>query len=87
MQVSLFLFGLIAWSADGFTSPTFAVTSQTTSSRSQLSMVLEKPKQKKLSKLEILKVSSDHLVHPLQEVRAFGVGWVLRFCGHRFYRF
>ena len=32
-------------------------------------MVLEKPKQlKKLSKLEILKVDSDHLLHPLKEV-------------------
>ena len=33
-----------------------------------LSMVLEKPKEKKLAKIESLKVESDHLVHPLQEV-------------------
>ena len=54
----------------------FAFTSSTkglytaTSSSSQLSMVLEKPKEKtgkKISKLEILKVDSDNLIHPLKE--------------------
>lgn len=34
---------------------------------SQLSMVLEKPKVKKMPKIETLKVESDHLIHPLQE--------------------
>lgn len=38
-------------------------------SSSALSMVLEKPKEKKISKLEQLKVNSDHLIHPLKEVR------------------
>jgi len=41
-------------------------------SRSSLSMVLEKPKQKKLAKIEELKVASDHLLHPLREVRPSG---------------
>ena len=31
-------------------------------------MVLEKPKEKKLAKIETLKIESDHLVHPLKEV-------------------
>ena len=44
------------------------VASKATSS-SSLSMVLEKPKEKKISKLELLKVQSDHLIHPLKEVR------------------
>jgi len=38
-----------------------------------LSMVLEKPKAKQLSKLEELKISSGHLVHPLKEVRFVSV--------------
>jgi hypothetical protein len=38
------------------------------SSRSQLSMVLEKPKVKKLAKIESLKIESKGLVHPLKEV-------------------
>jgi hypothetical protein len=38
------------------------------SSPSQLAMVLEKPLEKKLAKIEELKIASDHLVHPLQEV-------------------
>jgi hypothetical protein len=45
------------------------VQKSTTSSSSTLSMVLEKPKkEKKLSKLEILKTKSDHLTNPLKEV-------------------
>jgi hypothetical protein len=32
-------------------------------------MVLEMPKEKKIAKLETLKVVSDHLIHPLPEVR------------------
>jgi hypothetical protein len=35
---------------------------------SSLSMVLEKPKPKKLPKIEQLKIDSNHLVHPLIEV-------------------
>jgi hypothetical protein len=39
-------------------------------SKSSLSMVLEKPKiDKKISKLEQLKIDSHHLVDPLKEVR------------------
>jgi hypothetical protein len=38
-------------------------------STTRLSMVLEKPVQKKLAKIEELKIASDHLVHPLLEVR------------------
>lgn len=41
-----------------------------TTRASALSMVLEMPKEtKKISKLETLKVNSDHLIHPLVEVR------------------
>lgn len=38
-------------------------------SASSLSMVLEKPKTKKLAKIETLKIDSDHLVKPLLVVR------------------
>jgi hypothetical protein len=38
-------------------------------SGSSLSMVLEKPKVKKIAKIESLKVESDHLIRPLKEVR------------------
>jgi hypothetical protein len=41
----------------------------TAASTTSLSMVLEKPVQKKLAKIEELKIASDHLVHPLLEVR------------------
>ena len=61
--------------SSAFTAPSFSRRTQ--SRTTNLSMVLEKPKEKKLSKLEILKVDSDHLVHPLQEVSArsaFGIG-------------
>ena len=45
----------------------FGVTSM--SSKSSLNMVLESPKkEKKLSKIEILKSNSEHLIHPLKEV-------------------
>lgn len=37
------------------------------STKSSLSMVLEAPKGKKLSKLETLKINSDHLIKPLKE--------------------
>jgi len=41
------------------------------SSSTKLSMVLEKPKvEKKLSKIEVLKTNSDHLIHPLKESMA-----------------
>jgi hypothetical protein len=40
------------------------------SSSSSLSMVLEKPRTaKKLAKIEVLKTNSNHLIHPLKEVR------------------
>lgn len=45
----------------------FSITSQTRRASSSLNMVLEMPK-KKISKLEGLKVSSEHLIHPLEEV-------------------
>lgn len=41
------------------------------SSSSSLSMVLEKPKAKKLAKIETLKIESDHLVKPLLTVSCF----------------
>jgi hypothetical protein len=42
---------------------------------SSLSMVLEKPIDKKLAKIEQLKISSDHLLHPLKEVRESEIFW------------
>eukprot|EP00545_Synedropsis_sp_CCMP1620_P011296 CAMPEP_0119008836 /NCGR_PEP_ID=MMETSP1176-20130426/3972_1 /TAXON_ID=265551 /ORGANISM="Synedropsis recta cf, Strain CCMP1620" /LENGTH=626 /DNA_ID=CAMNT_0006961245 /DNA_START=59 /DNA_END=1939 /DNA_ORIENTATION=- len=52
---------LIVSCANGFTTPTAQRTS------SSLNMVLEMPKAKKISKLETLKVNSDHLIKPLEE--------------------
>ena len=43
-------------------------SSITTTTSTQVGMVLEMPK-KEISKLEKLKVTSDHLIHPLLEVR------------------
>jgi Trk-type K+ transport system membrane component len=34
-------------------------------------MVLEKPRVKEIAKIEQLKVDSNYLIHPLQEVRSF----------------
>lgn len=47
---------------------------------SSLSMVLEKPKTKKLAKIESLKVESDHLIHPLMEVGFFITTNLFCFC-------
>jgi hypothetical protein len=46
----------------------FTVGQSSARRSSSLSMVLEKPKTKKLQKIESLKVKSDHLIHPLIEV-------------------
>jgi hypothetical protein len=63
-----------AGSSDAFapSSAAFAVPNSRrveTTTTTSLSMVLEKPVQKKLAKIEELKIASDHLVHPLLEVR------------------
>jgi len=47
-----------------FVAPTFASHKRASS----LSMVLEMPKEKKLAKIESLKIDSDYLRHPLKEV-------------------
>jgi hypothetical protein len=49
----------------------FAFLHSGSSRSSALSMVLEKPKEKKLQKIETLKIDSDHLIHPLKEVRVY----------------
>ena len=48
-------------------------------SSSSLSMVLEKPATKEISKLEMLKVNSKNLIHPLKEVSI----WFIVSCRHR----
>jgi hypothetical protein len=66
-------------SASAFVAPAsnaFGVTSMT--SKSSLNMVLESPKkEKKLSKIEILKSNSEHLIHPLKEVSCSWNSFVL----------
>lgn len=62
---SLTSWALLAGSASAFV-PSKAATSSTA-----LHMVLEKPKEKKLAKIEMLKIESDHLIHPLKEVCTF----------------
>ena len=58
-------------SASAFVAPNsnaFGVVTSASSATS-LNMVLEAPrKEKKLSKIEVLKTNSDHLIHPLKEV-------------------
>ena len=75
---------LSSGSATAFVGSSASLVSKSAQSRSSaLSMVLEKPKEKKISKLEQLKVDSDHLIHPLKEVRPVVVcfslsGWTDR---------
>jgi sulfite reductase (ferredoxin) len=54
---------LLSGSVAGFTTP-FASKARRGNA---LSMAIEKPKAKKIAKLETLKVDSDHLIHPLAE--------------------
>jgi hypothetical protein len=78
---------LICGATEAFVGP------QVKRSASSLSMVLEMPKQKKLQKIETLKIDSDYLRHPLAEVRcvverecgslSFGVHVVNHFVVHR----
>mmetsp|Transcript_18891 Transcript_18891/g.54713 ORF Transcript_18891/g.54713 Transcript_18891/m.54713 type:complete len:631 (-) Transcript_18891:133-2025(-) len=48
-------------------SPSFTRTNSAPSTRSKLSMVLEKQREKKLAKIEVLKTNSDHLANPLKD--------------------
>ena len=64
--VSAIWLALVMGSAAAFV-PTLSFNTKTGSS---LSMVLEKPKVKKIAKIESLKVESDHLLYPLKEVRS-----------------
>jgi hypothetical protein len=71
MKCSVGLLGLVSvGSAAAFTGAPLSFASKRVyqSSKSSLSMVLEKPVEKKLAKIEMLKVVSDHLVKPLKEV-------------------
>ena len=53
--------------SNGFINPSsFGLSRQ--SSSSTLSMVLEKPREKKLAKIEVLKTQSSHLIQPLKDV-------------------
>jgi len=66
-EFSLTAWSILAGSAMAFVPPQAA----TFTSPTALNMVLEKPKEKKLPKIEVLKIESDHLVHPLKEVGFF----------------
>jgi hypothetical protein len=67
MKYSVGLLGLLSvGSVSAFTVP---FGSKVHRSKSTLSMVLEKPVDKKLAKIETLKIESNHLIHPLREVR------------------
>jgi len=63
-SAALLLLTIHTWDASAFTNPaSFGLSRQASS----LSMVLEKPKEKKLSKIEVLKSNSEHLTIPLKE--------------------
>jgi hypothetical protein len=67
MKLSVALLGLVSvGSVSAFTVP---FGSKVHRSKSTLSMVLEKPVEKKLAKLETLKITSNHLIDPLPAVR------------------
>jgi len=67
--LSISVASLIAGSANAFSSTSAFTSKQISgvSSESSLNMVLEKPKEKKISKLEQLKLVSGNLVEPLRE--------------------
>ena len=73
MKLSIALLAVLSGaSVNAFTSSSFVpkfggTTTNSISSSSAISMVLEK-KEKKLSKIEVLKINSDHLKAPLLEV-------------------
>lgn len=68
-QMSSTILAMALTGSSAFLNPSsFGISQRTMSSPTTLSMVLEKPKkEKKLSKLEILKTKSDHLTNPLKE--------------------
>lgn len=70
--LSVSVAALIAGSTNAFSSQSAFTMNQIgtvgSSSKTTLNMVLEKPKAKKISKLEQLKLSSGNLVAPLKEV-------------------
>lgn len=63
-ELSFTTWAMLAGSTAAFVPPQAATSASTTA----LNMVLEKPVEKKLPKIEALKVESDHLIHPLKEV-------------------
>lgn len=67
-----FVLGITTWAMLANTATAFAPTSSlaTSTTPTALHMVLEKPKEKKLAKIEQLKVDSDHLLQPLKDVRS-----------------
>ena len=73
LHFSLTTWALLSSSAAAFVPPHAATSSSTTA----LNMVLEKPVEKKLPKIEVLKLESDHLLEPLKEV-GFDIAGVLR---------
>lgn len=64
-QLNVVVWALLAASSEAFAP---ASSHQGSISTTALHMVLEKPKEKKLPKIELLKIDSDHLIHPLKEV-------------------
>ena len=70
-QLATIVMACAPLSASAFVAPNsnaFGVVTSASSATS-LNMVLEAPrKEKKLSKIEILKTNSDHVIHPLKEV-------------------
>eukprot|EP00977_Amphora_coffeiformis_P018786 scaffold6722_cov173-Amphora_coffeaeformis.AAC.5 len=66
-SIMKFQFSLTAWSILAVSVTAFMPAQTPAVSTTALNMVLEKPKEKKLPKIEVLKIESDHLVHPLKE--------------------
>ena len=60
---------LVGNHASAFVANPFLLVGKQERLMSPLHMVLEKPPEKKLAKIEVLKIESDHLTHPLREVR------------------
>jgi hypothetical protein len=66
---SVFIILLTSINSSSSFQPHARLTTQVTKHQHVLSMVLEKPKEKKLAKIEALKIESDHLIYPLKQVK------------------
>lgn len=71
---------LVVAGTQAFTAVSRSPASRFGTTSATLSMVLEKPTARKVAKIEVLKIESDHLIHPLKEVRGVRFDWICCVC-------